>query len=235
MGIGTEPAWYGTGEVKFTKHIMLRSGSDYTLLDKIMTKRAADDPHAPNGLLAESAGAYEWTDVRQGGGTDALHCDTYKINDGTSNADGHNSTREDSRAGKPDETFNTAAYAATNWNQRPGVEFAWVLYDKQGDGSWICTSEWQNSEDYLNEYRAGRLTRMQSCADGLLISSLNMKIKYEMLRGEDNTDVIALEKWWDRNGFGHLKRNNIWNEDTYSTNQEGTIPVTYPAGHPLAT
>ena len=64
MGIGTEPAWYGTGEVKFSKHIMLRSGSDYTLLDKLMTKRAADDAKAPNGIMAESAGAYEWTDTR---------------------------------------------------------------------------------------------------------------------------------------------------------------------------
>jgi len=235
MGIGTEPAWYGTGEVKFSKHIMLRSGSDYTLLDKLMTKRAADDAKAPNGIMAESAGAYEWTDTRVSGiENDALHADTYKIHDGTT-AGGMNSTREDSRYGKPNETFNSAGLPATNWNARPGVEFSFLTYEKQGDGSWICISEWKLSSEYKSEYQAGRLSRMQSCADGLMLSSMNMKVKYAMLRGADNADVIALEKWWDRNGFGHLKRNDVWNEDVFSTNQEGTIPVAYPAGHPLAT
>ena len=62
----TAPSWKDDAEVVFTKHMMLRSGTDYDLLDKIMTQRDSDDAKAPDGIFAPSAGAFSFTDSRVG-------------------------------------------------------------------------------------------------------------------------------------------------------------------------
>ena len=210
MGISSAPSWEGTGEVKYSKHIKLQSGSDYTVLDKFMNKRAADDAKAPGGTYH----------------TDANADDEITLTD----------TRKDSSDPDYTQTFKDDLISAVNWSQRKGVELSYVSYDKQGDGSWLCTAEWEKSLDYLTEFEGGILTRDQSCTDGWLIGVFGMQIKYEMLRGENDPNVIKLEKFWDREDFGHLKRNGQWNSTVFTTRQDGKVPgsTEYPAGHPLA-
>ena len=69
----------------------------------------------------------------------------------------------------------------------------------------------------------------------------DIEINQDLLNRLINTterleQVTKLEDWWNRNGYAHLSRNGVWNEDKYSTNKDGTIPnsTVYPSGHPLA-
>ena len=255
------PSWKDDAEVVFTKHIALRSGSDYTVLDKILTQRADDDATAPNGILSPSAGTFTLTDTRQGAAQispsdaewpdhneNSIHGDSWTFHDGSAKG----ATRTDGRdeatriadannvaenTGPESETFDPGHMSAANWSSRTGVTNpSWKEFEKQGDGSTKGTIYWRYADDYLREYQAGRLTQMQSCADGFLISSMNMKIQYEMVTGGSLEQVTKLEDWWNRNGYAHLSRNGVWNEDKYSTNKDGTIPnsTVYPSGHPLA-
>ena len=90
------PSWKDDAEVVFTKHIALRSGSDYTVLDKILTQRADDDATAPNGILSPSAGTFTLTDTRQGDAVispsdaewpdhneNSIHGDSWTFHDGS--------------------------------------------------------------------------------------------------------------------------------------------------------
>ena len=242
----TAPSWKDDAEVVFTKHLMLRSGTDYDLLDKIMTQRDSDDAKAPDGIFAPSAGAFSFTDSRVGDplmvdGKDEnpIHNDSYSIHDGSSEG----ATRTDSRTGSDlgsnpsSESFDPANFTAWNWSARPNVTNpSYKDAVKQGDGSWLVTVYWRYADDYLREYQSTRLTRQQSCSDGFLIGVANYKIKYEMVTGGSLEQVTKLEDYWNRNGYAHLIRNGVWNEDKYSTHRDGIIPnsTVYPSGHPLA-
>ena len=100
------PSWKDDAEVVFTKHIALRSGSDYTVLDKILTQRADDDATAPNGILSPSAGTFTLTDTRQGDAVispsdaewpdhneNSIHGDSWTFHDGSAKG----ATRTDGR------------------------------------------------------------------------------------------------------------------------------------------